>query len=198
MDRRYLEEVWIRHAAPTLAGLKCASMLNLRAVSPDLLEALNQLETECFHPMGLRIFRMKQEGDRCLVLLYRRDLLFRRLSEAKCKRMLRDLGYPEFSGVEDLPKLLEELRRRIGRKEFPHETGLFLDYPTRDVEAFIREGGKNYLCLGPWKVYYNLEDSIERFRLFDRCRQWFQSGYEAGIPLQGLLPKFRKNAGIPA
>ena len=37
--------------------------------------------------------------------------------------------------------------------DFPYEVGLFLGYPPRDVEGFIREKARRAKCTGAWKVY---------------------------------------------
>lgn len=48
-------------------------------------------------------------------------------------------------------------------EKFPHEIGLFLDYPLVDVIGFIRNTGKNCKCSGCWKAYGNAKEAEKTF-----------------------------------
>ena len=63
---------------------------------------------------------------------------------------------------------LAELQRRFGRSDFPHEIGIFLGYPLKDVAGYMYKcrNGKD-IPRGLWRVFGNPEIST---RIMDRCR----------------------------
>ena len=66
---------------------------------------------------------------------------------------------------------IEHLKRRLaaGRGSFPHEIGIFLDYPLCDVRGFIENKAQNFKLVGTWKVYGDPEEAQLRFRRFRSC-----------------------------
>lgn len=54
--------------------------------------------------------------------------------------------------------------------EFPHEMGIFLGYPIKDVIDFINNKGRNCLFTGYWKVYNNLNTALMIFETYNRAR----------------------------
>ena len=98
--------------------------------------------------------------------------------------MLRQLGYPKDALMEEL---LEELGHRMARQGFPHEIGLFLGYPARDVEEFIRRGGLGSICTGYWKVYRHPGEARRCFARYDACREDFLARQSQGQSLRQIL-----------
>lgn len=106
------------------------------------------------------------------ILIYNTDLLqdiFSRYSE---NTVLKAAGY--IAGTDSLYRNLYHFKKRysafkISRTaDFPHEVGILLGYPVKDVEAYIANNGENYLLSGFWKVYHNVEEAgrvFENFRL---------------------------------
>ena len=83
--------------------------------------------------------------------------------------------------LEILAKRYEAYQKRGG--EFPHEIGLFLEYPLEDIEGFIANQGRNALECGYWKVYGNVEQAREIFELYDRTRKVLAAMTAAGLSL---------------
>ena len=85
-------------------------------------------------------------------------------------------------------KEVPALRGRFdGGCGFPHEIGLFLDYPPEDVQAFIETGGEGCKLCGYWKVYHDVEAARERFACFDACRACLCRMLAAGNTISQLL-----------
>ena len=100
-----------------------------------------------------------------LVLIYRRELLARALGCDEACEILKSCGYP----LGDLDECLNCLRRKISGS-FPHEIGLFLDYPPDDVKCFMENKKcENQLRSGYWKVYGNVEKAKRTFRKYRRA-----------------------------
>ena len=76
---------------------------------------------------------------------------------------------------------IERLKSRFATGEaFPHEIGVFLDYPLGDVIGFIENGGRNYKCSGCWKVYCDECESQKLFAMYQKCRDIYRRLYEEG------------------
>ena len=172
MDHVILERRLADHCAPTLLGAKAGSLLSLsEAEFPDLASALRQYNRALYRT-GLRFIILRQLGGRFLVLVYRPAMLRSKLNLPEAKALLARFSYPE---------------SRFGTgAEFPHEIGLFLDYPAADVEAFMT-GAAECKLRGYWKVYCDVEAARERFACYDACRQCMLRMLAAGSTISQLL-----------
>ena len=82
----------------------------------------------------------------------RKQRLQERLDDQEVQNFLGKYGYVQ----KDADYALQRLKERLAKAEgFPHEIGVFLDYPLEDVVGFIENAGQNYKCSGCWKVYCN-------------------------------------------
>ena len=112
------------------------------------------------------------------------DALGRVLADSSHLSILREQGYRG----SDHRELLSELRGRLvdyylaldrgEHIEFPHEIGVFLGYPARDVRGFM--AGEKATCRGAWHAYGDEQTAKRRFRMLEiherRCRDRFASG----------------------
>lgn len=179
------EELLAFHCAPALAGIKAA---NLVSCPRQLVEDPEELVAQYGRTLGsrgihLRILCRCPKGT--LILVYREDRLARCLARPAAVRLLVQAGYPEGT-VEEL---LDHLSRRMARRQgtFPHEIGLFLDYPPVDVIGFLRHGGKGCKLCGHWKVYGDAESARRQFQRYDRCRAALTQRVRQGYSLAQLF-----------
>ncbi len=172
------------HTAPTLLGIKCASLISL---------SINEYDVEghsCYFNRrasvkGLCSRVMCSCGKRVLLLIYSEALLKKRLSDINVRKLLRQYGYGEKMLPEDC---LERLSQRIRENdEFPHEIGLFLDYPVEDVVGFISNKGGNYKLCGCWKVYGCAESARRTFANYDKCRKYLCNKLSEGTDIYQAL-----------
>jgi hypothetical protein len=73
------------------------------------------------------------------------------------------------------------------KKDFPHEMGLLLGYPTEDVEGFITHRGDNCLCVGYWKVYANKERKLKIFERFEMATERLIQLLSYGISMGEII-----------
>ena len=174
----------IKHGAPTLAGLKCASLFDLPYGSRRALGQMVAEENRRLNPRGLYVAVLRVRERRALVLLYRRRELEELLSRAAERTFLQALGYGPTLG-----ECLRELRRRLaGEASFPHEIGLLLGYPLEDVKGFMADcRGKNSKCTGCWKVYGDEDGARLRFSMYKTCTAAYCSLYLSGRSLEQLV-----------
>lgn len=116
---------------------------------------------------GLRDMAMIDRGESLLLYLYREDLLARLLEKKGVSIILRKQGYDPTNSPQ---KILRQLGQRIQRHDFPHEIGIFLGYPLKDVLAFMGHIRLAFSCQGLWKMYGNPCASLELADRFRECR----------------------------
>jgi len=78
--------------------------------------------------------------------------------------MLHRLGYPADIAPRSLPDILKS---RLAEGGFPHEIGIFLGYPLKDVAGFLGWTRLPFSCQGPWKIFGDPRPSLRlaaRFR----------------------------------
>ncbi len=93
------------------------------------------------------------------------------LKEEKVRRFLGGYGYAHGEPDKDIARLCERMNLYSRKKiPFPHEIGVFLDYPLEDVKAFIRNNGRESLLTGYWKVYHAPERARLIFSAYDKAR----------------------------
>ncbi len=168
MDREF-ERALAYHGGPALAGIKAANLISFAFAR---YPALPQLLTEYGAALGQRDICLDPLAcckERCLLLVYRRAVLWRHLSSPQILAILLQTGYQ----VDGPPEtLLAQLRRRLADGQgFPHEIGAFLGYPPQDVKGFLQHGGKEYKCCGQWKVYGDVAQAQACFARYDHCRR---------------------------
>ena len=173
MSERF-EEAVIAHCAPTLAGHKCGSLFSWRkSAGQDLAQDVMSLN-HLLQPKGVRVRLLKCCPAGALVYIYRPAMLQARLEQADIAAFLRGQGYASLT----LSGALAALSRRIHcGEDFPHEIGIFLDYPLEDVIGFIRHQGTAFRCVGCWKAYANEEQAQRTFALYRKCRMVYLACY---------------------
>lgn len=154
------------HCAPTVAGLKVSTMVNLSHFGAKSCDLLEKTVREAAKRLGLDYFVLHTSPRSHLVLFYRFDELRAQLEELPHKEFLISHGYLKEGSLEEH---LARLRSRF-LEGCPHEIGIFLGYPLADVKAFCCKEKKKCLATGYWKCYENVEESLRLFRAYDRCR----------------------------
>lgn len=182
---RTFEAVLVRQCAPTLAGMKpgsifCFNHSPLEVSRQKVCQWNKQLE-----PFGLtvQILLERPGSGSVIVFVYRHDRLEQMLSDDAYQNFLAEAGYER----TNLDGLLEQLAYRLRTQpEFPHEIGVFLGYPLRDVTGFIENHGRNFTCCGFWKSYGDPAEMQVCFACYRRCIQTYVAMFEQGIPLERL------------
>lgn len=172
------------HTAPTLLGIKCASLVSLSSTELDL-----DFHTTYFNrraaAKGLRSRILRSCENRALMLVYSERLLKNRLADNDVRSVLAEHGYSENYFLEEC---LDRLSKRIrDSKTFPHEIGVFLGYPVEDVVGFIENKGENFKLCGAWKVYGSVENARRTFSNYDKCRVFLCNKLNEGADIYQAL-----------
>lgn len=177
--KQYQEDIRYKisyHCAPVILGLKAANTITLftNELAP-FLRSVSQLKTE-----HISLYQNKRL---CVHFLFRRELLERRLKESSVLKVLEQFGYCNLT----TDAMLKQLKKRYQEymetgSHFPHEIGIFLNYPIQDVLGFMEKGGKNALLTGYWKVYGDVKKAENLFRHYDDAKErvlnFLEKGYE--------------------
>lgn len=163
-----IEYKLLYHCAPTIYGVKSANLFSLQNVSNSDVKSIFRSYSQILRRRSLKIRIMCRCSKNVLFYVYNEGLLRKRLSQRKAAAFLRERGYNVNLNID---LILNRLHSRIkSSSSFPHEIGIFLDYPLDDVIGFIENKGQNFKYSGCWKVYGNVNKSIKLFNSYDRCR----------------------------
>lgn len=157
-----------------LAMAKPANLISLVNRTRPCGRNLYQLWQHHHDELILRIadltFIVLQTTSQALLLFcYNRSHLEQHLSHAGIRTLLHKAGYDKTASCK---ALISELCRRIEKNDsFPHEIGLFIGYPAKDVAAFMGVVNLPFTCQGPWKIYGNPLQSLVLAEQHRCCRQ---------------------------
>lgn len=178
-----LERLLIENCSPTLSSLKSANLFTVHDMDPEELELQINFWNEVLYKKGISIILMKQKTGWALLYVCRKNQLKKRLENEEITAFLDEYGYTEMN----VDAALERLKKRLNMTDgFPHEIGIFLDYPVEDVKGFIENAGRNYKCSGCWKVYCNECETVKLFAKYDKCKNVYRQLWQKGFDLLKL------------
>lgn len=167
----------VTQCAPVLKGIKIS---NIVTVQQGMYLPIRK------HLKGSRIIciPLYSEPRKEVLFLYRYDMLEIHLRKKEVRRFLERFGYLDMSVVGVIIRLRQRYARYVqGKEEFPHELGVILEYPVKDVEGFIENRGKNCLMERYWKVYHNKEQAERIFQKYDQVKEEALEEIVSGFPL---------------
>lgn len=198
-ERDCLASFLALEAAEVLAGVKPANLVQLRNRRQPCGRNLHQLWqlhsgallADC--PLQALALRQKESGD--LMLFYAPDLLRSHLQRPETAAFLRRLGYLT---PDNLQGTLAELQNRFHTEtDMPHEIGIFLGYPLKDVAGFMGCSDRPCTTCRQWRIYGDPAPSLALSDRYSACRRGMASRLkEAGNPVVLLktLPQTRQTA----
>ncbi|MHC1699046.1 MAG: DUF3793 family protein [Geobacteraceae bacterium] len=170
-DRDCLAAFIAFEAAEVLAGVKPSTLINLpdrqRTCGKNFFSIWKEHGEALIMESSLEGTVLVERPGSLLLFLYDRGSLCRLLSEKKVVAMLRKAGYV---GELDLDSLLSELSSRFVFGVVPHEIGIILGYPLKDVAGFMGISRRAFSCQGPWKIYGNPDESLLLAETHRQCR----------------------------
>lgn len=168
--RKELLRFLLVKTAAVRRGVKPAELLRVRhcysAVNSEGLRVC-LYRSDIYVILGLDYIELKVEDTSSLVLFYNPSALASTLSEKGNRQWLSSLGYPESGSAAEY---LSELRRRFSGSAIPHEVGVFIGYPLKDVEGFMRRLPATPLHgrHGAWRIYGDVRESLARMNRYAR------------------------------
>lgn len=160
MGKEKLDFLLAQHCAPTLAGLKAASMVALPGKSMKELGEFFRSYEQCFACKGLKVMELRQQKEHVLLLIYRPVVLARLLKRPLAQKILASCNYPKQASLEELLAFLHQ-RMQAG-EEFPHEIGLFWVIPREMWQDLSNTRGRNSVIAASGRF-------MTTKRLYDDC-----------------------------
>ncbi len=177
------EEIIIKHCSPTLAGIKTGSMFSVGITeNNDINKEVRELNN-LLRGKGLRVIPLKKTKERVLIYFYRPSHLRKDLNNPIASKILARRGYKCGNPDCCIARLVKRLKNE---DEFPHEIGLFLGYPPKDVECFIKNPCDGVKCVGCWKAYSDAEKAKRLFKRYNDCTNAYFELNKKGKSLEEL------------
>ena len=189
--------------AEVLANAKPASLLSIsnreRACGRNLYTLWKDHGNELLEETPLFAVELLDRGSSMLILFCHKIHFEEHIARRDITALLKRAGY----GNEITPHgICRELGKRLQKGSFPHEIGLLLGYPPKDVAAFMGLIRIPFTCQGPWKIYGNPGASLRLAERFRQCRDlmaeqlsWCASAVQclndlAASPQSFFVPKY--------
>ena len=167
--RKSLLRFLLLKTAAVRRGVKPGELLRVRRC---FTEETPSGEPVCLHRrdilniLELDYVELLVERDSSLVLFYHPEAMKRALRDPANRAILARCGYPADA---DARALLNELQRRFRLASgLPHEVGVFLGYPAKDVAGFMANLPRTPVEHGRWAVYGDATESVARMTLYRR------------------------------
>lgn len=176
-EKNYFMHLIAYNIAPTIHGLKASSILNFSKNKNNMYNLWQKYKVEIKQRFSIEFLELKKTNFNVIVLFYNEEIMFDIINNAENLEFLREQGYKVISNLDEY---LYELKFRF-QNSCPHEIGIFLGIPLKDVKDFIQNKGCNYLLNGYWKVYNDKEYAKEIFKLYDIARVKVLENFLQGI-----------------
>ena len=167
--RKNLLRFLLLKTAVVRRGVKPGELLRVRRC---FMEETLSGEPVCLHRrdileiLELDYIELLVERDSSLVLFYHAEAMEQTLRDPANRAILTRCGY---SADADVRALLSELQQRFqSGSDLPHEVGVFLGYPAKDVAGFIANLPRTPVEHGRWAVYGDAGESVARMALYRR------------------------------
>lgn len=178
----------VSSAAEVLAGVKPANFVRVfRRKLPcgrSIYRLWQDYSEELLADSHLRALILREDSDAMSLLLYRPDLLERRLLGRTMQTFLQQRGYPQ---PLTLNTALEHLQNCFSVHDSPDEVGMFLGYPYKDVHGFITQRSKPWPGRCLWRIYGPPHRSLGLYRRYSEKRNNMNDKLVSGVPPTDLL-----------
>ena len=185
--RKELLRFLLVKTAAVRQGVKPAELLRVRHCYSTVNEEGLRIclyRSDIYEILGLDYVELKVEKQSSLVLFYNPPVLEATLEEPRNRRWLCRHGYSQDGSMRDM---LATLCRRAGESALPHEVGVFIGYPLKDVAGFMRRIPETPLHGGIWRVYGDAEASKEKMALYRNAEQDARAAFEEAASIGDFI-----------
>jgi hypothetical protein len=176
--------------APTIYGEKPGTLLNLMNTSRFPMKTLwLEYGRSLLTNSNIEWIVLKDEPGSMKILFYRVDLLTNYVNDSKIRGFLEDLGYHTAMDLQDMLLCFKERFQDI----CPHEMGIFLGIPLKDVMGFMGMSEECRTCQGMWQIYGDPVSSLSIMQRMEAMKSqaadWMMEGREVTDVLCGTCLK---------
>ena len=162
-DLEYLYFLIAYYAAPTIGNIKPSSLVSFKNSSRNNNEIWHRYKKTLKNNINHNYIELFNKDKLTVVLFYNEKILTKILKNKENINFLYQYGYNENMSLDEC---LKHLSKRYNNG-CPHEIGIFLGYPLKDVKAFTSCCKKECLMVGYWKVYSDVKTAKKAFKSYD-------------------------------
>lgn len=186
----YIKNFLIYNASLVIAKVKPATTIALKKYNRDLYSNWGSMGKAFIQSIGLDFIELRESDDSIVVLIYNQSLLEKYIDKEENKEFLVGLGYSENGTIVEH---LNVLANRYKEFNCPHELGIFLGIPIKDVKDFMDCNDKKCLLCGYWKVYNDCISAQRIFLSYDQVKEYTVSSIFKGIEGSTLVQSIENN-----
>ncbi|AYD40866.1 DUF3793 family protein [Clostridium fermenticellae] len=166
-DKRYMVNLITYAISPTISGYKPSTIITISNKYKSMYDLWSKYGEKYLREINLSVYEIKSESDLKILMFYNSKLLSRTVFDTNNMKFLQRFGY---SNSMSLNECLGLLKLRYLKCICPHEIGIFLGIPVKDVVDFINYNGNGCICCGYWKVYHDRKVALETFEKYDSSK----------------------------
>ena len=187
-DNNSFETQFALQCSPFITGLKIANLFSISIVQHSKLEYILTVS-------GYSFKQLYCTKNKIIYFLYHAKKLKEYFKMDIVRKILYQLGYP-YNTHKDINKMFAIFKEKYvgymeGKCKFPHEMGIFLGYPVEDVIGYLKNNGKNSICVGYWKVYKDKEEKQKLFKEFECAKNNVIRYLAQGINMLEVMQYYR-------
>lgn len=188
--RKELLRFLLLKTAPVRCGIKPGALLRVRhCYATRNAEGLSfcLYRRDIFDTLQLDYMELREERDSSLVLFFHPEAMCAALRAPENREILNRYSYPL---DQSAGSALAFLKQRFAAVCFPHEVGVFIGYPAKDVIGFIENLPKTPIHKGDWQVFGDPRESVTRMKLYRKAERVAQDAFDACDRITDFLMRF--------
>lgn len=178
-NKEYVETFLVYSLSLLIAGAKPAVTITIKKDNYTLYNNWNLFGSPFIKELNLKYIELRKCLDAVVIIVYDELLLEKQLKLESNIEFLINLGYPSNLSINDY---INTLKSRYEQYHCPHEIGIFLGIPIKDVKDFIECTTKKCLLCRYWKVYNDSEKAETIFNTYDTIKEYTMKTILKGNP----------------
>lgn len=168
-DREYIENFLVYNTSLVIAGVKPAVTIAMKKNNIKLYSNWNNFGKTFIKRINLEFVELRESNESIIIMIYDETILKKELNKKENLEFLIKLGYPH---EVETKEYVNTLKFRYEKYHCPHELGLFLGIPFKDVKDFMGCTTKKCLLCGYWKVYNDSSKAKTIFNQYDKVKEY--------------------------
>lgn len=168
-DKEYIENFLVYNTSLVIAGVKPAVTIAMKKNNIKLYSNWNNFGKTFIKRINLEFVELRESNESIIIMIYDETILKKELNKKENLEFLIKLGYPH---EVETKEYVNTLKFRYEKYHCPHELGLFLGIPFKDVKDFMECTTKKCLLCGYWKVYNDSSKAKTIFNQYDKVKEY--------------------------
>ena len=168
-SKEYIETFLVFNLSLVIAGIKPAVTITIKKNNQKLYSSWNDFGIDFINSTNLKFIELRESNESIIIMIYDEFILEKELNKKSHNQFLLNMGYPQNGCINDY---INTLKSRYEKYHCPHELGLFLGIPFKDVKDFMECTTKKCLLCGYWKVYNDSKKAKIIFTKYDKVKEY--------------------------